>query len=69
MKITLIMVYHQWNENFTWTYLEYISNRKDIWYVGFGHLYLYRLISKSAQESSLDIMKSHLPFSSNIKIH
>ena len=59
----------QWNENFTWTHLEYISNRKDIWYVGFGHLYLYRFISKSSQESSLDIMKSHLPSSSNIKIH
>jgi len=69
MKITLITVYHESNENFTWTHLEYISNRKDIWYVGFGHLYLYRFISKSAQENSLDIMKNHLPSSLNIKIH
>ncbi len=37
----------EWNKNFTWSHLEYISNRKDIWYVGFGHLYLYRFISNS----------------------
>ena len=37
----------EWNKNFTWSHLEYISNRKDIWYVGFGHLYLYRYISNS----------------------
>ena len=37
----------EWNKNFTWSHLEYISNKKDIWYVGFGHLYLYRFISNS----------------------
>jgi hypothetical protein len=37
----------EWDKNFTWSHLEYISNRKDIWYVGFGHLYLYRFISNS----------------------
>ena len=37
----------EWNKNFTWSHLEYISNRNDIWYVGFGHLYLYRFISNS----------------------
>ena len=37
----------EWNKNFTWSHLEYISNRKDIWHVGFGHLYLYRFISNS----------------------
>lgn len=34
----------EWNEDFTWDHLEYISNKKDIWYVGFGHLYLYRFL-------------------------
>ena len=37
----------EWNKNFTWSHLEYISNRKDIWYVGFGHLYLYRIKSNA----------------------
>jgi len=35
----------EWDKDFTWSHLEYISNRKDIWYVGFGHLYLYHYIS------------------------
>ena len=37
----------EWDKDFTWSHLEYISNRKDIWYVGFGHLYLYHYISNS----------------------
>ncbi len=36
-----------WDKDFTSSHLEYISNRKDIWYVGFGHLYLYHYISNS----------------------
>ena len=37
----------EWNEDFTWDHLEYISNKKDIWYVGFGHLYLYRFMQNA----------------------
>ena len=37
----------EWDKDFTSSHLEYISNRKDIWYVGFGHLYLYHYISNS----------------------
>ena len=37
----------EWDKDFTWSHLEYISNRRDIWYVGFGHLYLYHYISDS----------------------
>ena len=37
----------EWDKDFTWSHLEYISNRRDIWYVGFGHLYLYYYISNS----------------------
>ena len=37
----------EWNEDFTWDHLEYISNKKDIWYVGFGHLYLYRFLQNA----------------------
>ncbi|MFL3013167.1 MAG: T9SS type A sorting domain-containing protein [Candidatus Neomarinimicrobiota bacterium] len=59
----------QWDENFTWEHLEYISNRKDIWYVGFGHLYLYRFISSSDQVVNLNITENIYPKISNIKLH
>ena len=42
-----------WEEDFTWDHLEYISNKKDIWYVGFGHLYLYRFLQNAYPEYSL----------------
>ena len=58
-----------WNEDFTWHHLEYISNRKDIWYVGFGHLYLYRLLSNSGHSVNLNIMNNHLPSVSDVTIH
>ena len=32
------------NEDFHWIHLEHISNRKNIWYVGFGHLYSYHFL-------------------------
>jgi len=59
----------QWDENFTWEHLEYISNRKDIWYVGFGHLYLYRFITSSDQVVQLNITEYINPQVSNIKLH
>ena len=58
-----------WNEDFTWFHLEYISNRKDIWYVGFGHLYLYHFVSNYEQAGSLNIVENHLPSVSNVSIH
>ena len=57
-----------WNENFTWNHLEYISNRKDIWYVGFGHLYLYRLLSNSDHSSNLQFANFSSP-PSMISLH
>ena len=43
----------EWDEDFTWVHLEHISNRKDIWYVGFGHLYLYRFVQSAFHENIL----------------
>ena len=45
----------EWDQDFTWDHLEHISNRKNIWYVGFGHLYLYRFLSNSIQGINLNI--------------
>lgn len=59
----------QWDEDFTWSHLEYISNRKDIWYVGFGHLYLYRFISNSVNDNSLGIFEYKTPLSSDFKLY
>ena len=50
----------EWDQDFTWDHLDYISNRKDIWYVGFGHLYLYRFLSNIDQTIDLHLNKNQL---------
>ena len=42
------------NDDFHWTHLEHISNRKNIWYVGFGHLYAYHFLQSTYPTLSLD---------------
>ena len=59
----------QWDEDFTWSHLEYISNRKDIWYVGFGHLYLYRFISNAVNDNSLGILEGKSSLNSDFKLY
>ena len=74
--LSLGKVYHlithpnilDWNEDFTWNHLEHISNRKDIWYVGFGHLYLYRLLSNSDHSANLHV-ESFYPSTSMVNLH
>lgn len=34
----------EWSKPYTLQHLQYISQRKDIWYVSMGHLYLYHLL-------------------------
>jgi hypothetical protein len=36
--------YNSWNDGYVIAHLEHISNRKNIWYVALGHLYLYHLL-------------------------
>ena len=58
----------EWDQDFTWDHLEHISNRKDIWYVGFGHLYLYRFLQNAySGNNSLDINPEYL-FPEDIKL-
>ena len=40
----------EWDQDYPWVHLEYISNRNNIWYTGFGHLYLYRFLQSAYQE-------------------
>ena len=58
----------EWDQDFTWNHLEYISNRKNMWYVGFGHLYLYRFLSNSNQGINLNVKNISSP-ASNFKLH
>ena len=58
----------EWDEDFTSEHLEHISNRKDIWYVGFGHLYLYRFLQNAyTGNNSLDINPEYF-FPKDIKL-
>ena len=34
----------EWGQEYPWVHLEHISNRKNIWYVGFGYLQVYRFL-------------------------
>jgi hypothetical protein len=59
----------EWDQDFTWNHLDHISNRQDIWYVGFGHLYLYRFLSNFVQNDNLNITENQLPSAFNVKLH
>ena len=34
----------EWDEEYPWAHLDHISNRKNIWYAAFGHIYLYHFL-------------------------
>tara|TARA_Y100001970_G_C14105017_1_gene787616 strand:- start:244 stop:1140 length:897 start_codon:yes stop_codon:yes gene_type:complete len=34
----------EWDQEYPWVHLEHISNKKNIWYVGFGYLQVYRFL-------------------------
>ena len=59
----------EWDQDFTWNHLDHISNRQDIWYVGFGHLYLYRFLSNFVQNDNLNITENQFPSAFNVKLH
>jgi hypothetical protein len=45
------LYFHPWELDFTpgsyvYQHLDYISNRSDVWYVGFGHLYVYHYMQE-----------------------
>jgi hypothetical protein len=40
----------EWDQDYPLVHLEHISNRNNIWYTGFGHLYLYRFLQSAYQE-------------------
>ena len=55
------------NDDFHWIHLEHISNRKNIWYVGFGHLYSYHFLQSTYPTLTLD--EWDIPSNISNKIH
>ncbi len=51
----------EWDEDYTWSHLEHISNHKNIWYVGFGHMFLYHLLQDDIMPSSIADNESAQP--------
>lgn len=47
----VIRIDSAWNEDYFAGHINYISNREDIWYVSFGHLYLYRFMYEKFSEA------------------
>ena len=48
----------EWDQDYPWTHLEHISNRKNVWYAGFGHLYAYHFLQSTYPEIILNTDKS-----------
>ena len=43
----------EWDQDYPWTHLEHISNRNNVWYTGFGHLYAYHFLQSTYPNMNL----------------
>tara|TARA_Y100001970_G_C13950280_1_gene707896 strand:- start:387 stop:848 length:462 start_codon:yes stop_codon:yes gene_type:complete len=57
------------NDVYPWVHLEHISNRKNIWYVGFGHLYAYRFIQSAYPNMDLESSDVNLQLPHNFLVY
>ena len=57
------------NDVYPWVHLEHISNRKNIWYVGFGHLYAYHFIQSAYPSINLKSENENVPVPQIVKLH
>jgi hypothetical protein len=57
------------NDDYPWVHLEHISNRNNVWYTGFGHLYAYHFIQSTYPEINLYSMNPNEPIPEQIVIH
>ena len=57
------------NDVYPWVHLEHISNRKNIWYVGFGHLYAYRFLQSAYPNMNLHSLDDNLQLPNNFTIY
>ena len=54
---------------FPWIHLEHISNRNNVWYTGFGHLYAYHFLQSTYPEINLHSLNPNDPVPGQIVIH
>lgn len=52
------VIYPDRNNKYLQQHLDYISNRNDLWYANFGHLYLYRLLQQEYVPTINDVKKT-----------
>ena len=59
----------EWEEDYPWNHLNHISNRKNIWYAGLGHLYLYHLMQYPSTPTAIadqsEMITKHYALSQN----
>ena len=52
----------EWDRSYPWDHLDYISNRKNIWYVSLGHVFLYHLAQDNyIVETSVELAEHEIP--------
>ena len=59
----------EWDQDYPWIHLEHISNRNNVWYTGFGHLYAYHFLQSTYPEINLHSMNPNKPIPEQIVIH
>ena len=57
------------NDVYPWVHLEHISNRKNVWYTGFGHLYSYHFLQASYPSIDLKSENENAPVPQIVKLH
>ncbi len=59
----------EWDQDYPWVHLQHISNRNNIWYTGFGHLYAYHFLQSTYPELYLQSTDPNGPINQKILIH
>jgi hypothetical protein len=59
----------EWDQDYPWIHLEHISNRNNVWYTGFGHLYAYHFLQSTYPEINLHSSNPNEPIPEQIVIH
>jgi len=59
----------EWDQDYPWIHLEHISNRNNVWYTGFGHLYAYHFLQSTYPEINLHSLNPNDPVPGQIVIH
>jgi len=59
----------EWDQDYPWIHLEHISNRNNVWYTGFGHLYAYHFLQSTYPEINLHSMNPNNPIPEQIVIN